>query len=121
VWQWLRPLLLGSIALMWITAGIVSWLYARDAGLALLDRLGLAPNLAQTAFAGACLLDVGLGIATLQPTRAVWVLQIALIAFYTTALSHVAPQLWLDPFGPLVKNIPLAAMILGLMSLQGKS
>jgi len=121
VCQWLRPLLLGSIALMWITAGIVSWLYARDAGLALLDRLGLAPNLAQTAFAGACLLDVGLGIATLQPTRAVWVLQIALIAFYTTALSHVAPQLWLDPFGPLVKNIPLAAMILGLMSLQGKS
>ena len=119
VFLWLRPLLLAGLALMWITAGIVSWLYAGDAGLALLARLGLSPTQAQAAFAGACLLNLGLGIATLRPNRVIWMAQLAVIAFYSAALSTVAPQLWLDPFGPLVKNIPLAALILGLMSLQG--
>jgi len=118
VLQWLRPLLLGSIAVMWITAGIVSWLYAGDEGRALLAGLGLPPGTAQGAFAGACLFDVGLGIATLRPTRVVWAMQLIVIAFYTAALTHVAPQLWADPFGPLVKNLPLAALILGLMSLE---
>ena len=121
VFHWLRPLLLGSVALMWIPAGILSWFYAEQQGLALLAELGLAPTLAQIVFTGACLLDVGLGIATLRPTRAVWALQLAVIAFYTATLSYVAPLLWMDPFGPLVKNIPLAALIFGLMSLQSES
>lgn len=119
--QWLRPMLLLGIAAMWITAGIVSWLHAGESGLALLARLGLAPELAQMAFAGACLLDIGLGIATLRPTRAIWAVQLAVIGFYTAALSFVAPQLWIDPFGPLVKNIPLAALILGLMSMESET
>ena len=106
---------------MWILAGILSWFYAEQQGLALLAELGLAPTLAQIVFTGACLLDVGLGIATLRPTRAVWALQLAVIAFYTATLSYVAPLLWMDPFGPLVKNIPLAALIFGLMSLQSES
>lgn len=118
---WLRPILLLGIALMWMTSGIFSWLYAGDVGLALLDRLGLSPAQAQAAFAAACLLNLGLGIATLRPSRALWMVQLAVIGFYTVALSFVAPQLWLDPFGPLVKNIPIAALILGLMSLQGEA
>lgn len=121
VMQWLRPMLLLSIAAMWITAGIFSWRYAGESGLALLGRLGLAPDMAQMAFAGACLLDIGLGIATLRPTRAIWTLQLAVIGFYTAALSFAAPQLWLDPFGPLVKNLPLAALILGLMSMESEA
>jgi uncharacterized protein YbjT (DUF2867 family) len=116
--QWLRPMLLLGIAAMWITAGIVSWLYAGESGLALLARLGLAPDTAKMAFAGACLLDMGLGIATLWPTRAIWAAQLAVISFYTAALSFAAPHLWIDPFGPLVKNIPLAVLILGLMSME---
>lgn len=121
VFHWLRPLLLGSIALMWILAGIMSWLSAEQQGLALLARLGLAPSMAQAAFVGACLLNVGLGIATLRPRRAVWAVQLAVITFYTATLSYVAPQLWLDPFGPLLKNIPLATLIFGLMSLESAS
>ena len=120
VLQWLRPLLLGSVALMWITAGIVSWLYARDTGIALLNQIGLSPILAQVAFANACLINIAIGIATLRPRRVIWLLQLAVIAFYTIALSFVAPQLWFDPFGPLVKNIPLAAMLLGLLSLESE-
>jgi uncharacterized protein YbjT (DUF2867 family) len=121
VWPWLRPLLLASIAVMWIAAGAVSWVFARDQGLALLGALGMAPAMAQAAFTGACLLDVGLGIATLRPSRTVWAAQLSVIAFYTVALTTVAPQLWIDPFGPLMKNLPLAALTLGLLSLEQKA
>lgn len=116
--EWLKPLLLGCLALMWLAAGVVSWLFAQNEGLALLTLLGLPPAGAQAAFAAACLLDVALGIATLKPSRTVWVIQLAVMAFYTAALTCVAPQLWIDPFGALVKNIPLATLILGLMSLE---
>jgi len=119
--KWLRPLLLAAISAMWITAGIASWLYAQERGLTLLAQLGLGASAAIVAFATACLLDVGLGLLSLRPTRAVWALQLAVIAFYTGALSIAAPQLWIDPFGPLVKNIPLAVVILGLMTLEGEA
>ncbi len=38
--------------------------------------------------------------------------------FYTAALSWVAPQLWLDPFGALVKNLPIAAVLIGLIDAE---
>jgi len=39
IWSWLRPLLVVSIALMWILAGWVSWVYAHGYGLSLLQGL----------------------------------------------------------------------------------
>jgi uncharacterized protein YbjT (DUF2867 family) len=120
VFRWLRPLLLIGIATMWVAAGVASWFYAQDHGLALLAHLGLSPDRARIALAGACMLDVGLGITTLRPNRTIWAMQLAVIGFYTAALTYVAPQLWADPFGPLVKNLPLAVLILGLMSLESE-
>ena len=116
---WLKPLLQSSLSAMWISAGLLSALFAQQLGLDLLMRLGLNAPTAKIAFASACLLDVALGIACLRPSRALWFLQLAVIVFYTAALSMSAPGLWLDPFGPLVKNIPLVALILGLIALEG--
>ncbi len=36
---------------------------------------------------------------------------------YTIALSVAAPALWLDPFGPLLKNLPILAAILAWMAM----
>lgn len=75
--------------------------------------------MAETAFAAACALDVGLGIATvLRPARALWLTQLLVIAFYTIALSLAAPQLWLDPFGSLVKNLPIVAVLVTLTAMD---
>lgn len=114
--SWLRPLLYLAIAFMWISAGLVSWFSAKQQGLILLGALDLPPNVAEFALASACAIDVGLGIATLiMPTQMLWLIQLIVMVFYTAALSWVAPQLWLDPFGPLVKNIPIAVVLLGLI------
>ena len=31
---------------------------------------------------------------------------------YTLGLSFIAPGLWLDPFGSMLKNLPILALIL---------
>lgn len=122
VWSWFRPVLLASIAIMWVTAGLVSWTYAQDYGVALLAKLGLSLDLAEGAFIAACGVNVVLGLATLlTPGRILWWVQLAVMGFYTLALSWVAPPLWVDPFGALVKNLPLAAVLLGLLAMPAEA
>jgi len=119
--SWLRPLMLISIAAMWIGAGALSWFYARAEGIALLEKLGLPLALTTPAFLAACALNLGLGIATLvKPGRHLWLLQLAVMTFYTGALSWVAPSLWADPFGPLLKNLPIAALLFGLAAAESR-
>lgn len=120
--SWLRPLVLASIAAMWIGAGIVSWFFARDEGLALLEKLGLAPAIATPALIAACGLNAGMGFATLlKPERLLWLLQLGVMAFYTGALTWAAPALWADPFGPLLKNLPIAVLLIGLAATESKA
>ncbi|BAV34916.1 NAD-dependent dehydratase [Sulfuricaulis limicola] len=122
VWSWVHPMLLAGIAIMWAAAGVVSWIYARDHGLALLVKLGLSPEFATGAFIVACGVNVALGIATLlTPGKILWVAQLAVMGFYTAVLSWVAPQLWVDPFGALIKNLPIAAVLLGFMAASAEA
>ena len=38
--------------------------------------------------------------------------QITAVAGYTLVLGIAMPHLWLDPLGPLLKNLPILALIL---------
>lgn len=102
--------------------GVVSWIYAREHGLALLAKLGFSPEPAMFMFIAACSVNIALGVATLLvPGRPLWLAQLVVMGFYTVALSWVAPQLWVDPFGALVKNIPIAVALLGLMAASSEA
>lgn len=122
VWSWLRPLLLASIAMVWLMAGVMSWVFAHDQGLALLAMLGLSSDLAAGVFITACSVNIILGVATLLvPGRGLWWTQLVVMVVYTFTLSWVAPALWVDPFGALVKNLPLAVVLLGLIAVPAKA
>ncbi|MEZ2299305.1 SDR family oxidoreductase [Variovorax sp. RCC_210] len=117
-WLWsLLPALRVAVALVWIWTFIVSiGLYPRDQSLALLARVGAGGAWAELLLDGAALLDLALGIGTLAlparwRARLLWPLQLALIAFYTLAISWAMPEFWLHPFGPLSKNLPMCAAI----------
>jgi len=111
------PVLRVSIAAVWIVTGIVSLgLYPVEDSYALLRRAGVEGALAPWALYGAALLDLALGIATLtlgrgQGRRWLWFGQIALIFGYTAIITLRLPEYWLHPYGPVLKNLPMLALL----------
>lgn len=116
-------ILLASISFTWLSAGFVSaGLYPIEASLELLAPLGIAGPLAIFMLFGASLLDLLLGIAVWKRCIRAQVLlvQLATMVLYTLLISIYLPQLWLHPFGPVVKNIPLVAATLSLLAVERK-
>jgi uncharacterized protein YbjT (DUF2867 family) len=119
VWSWIRPLALVTLASVWLAAGVVSWVFFREQGVSTLTKLGLSPEMALPALIAACGTNVALGVATLlRPGRVVWGTQLLVMALYTLALTWVEPALWADPYGALVKNLPLAVVLMGMMAVD---
>ena len=111
--QWLLPVLRLSVALVWILTGIVSLgLFPVHDSLALLARTGLHGTPALVALYGAAALDLALGIAVLC-WRSLWLwrVQILLILGYTAIISWKLPEFWLHPYGPILKNLPMLAVL----------
>lgn len=113
---WAIPLLRIALALVWIVTGLLSLdIYPLGKSLALLAPLGLHGAGAHAVLIAAALLDLGMGLATLiAPCRLLWRLQFILIAGYTAIISAFLPAYWLHPFGPILKNIPILALLLVL-------
>jgi uncharacterized protein YbjT (DUF2867 family) len=120
---WIAPLLRLGVAFMWIIAGIVSVVPPTlDQSLALLREIGVSPGLAPLMLAGAAALDIALGVLTLLPRRPrlLWAAQILLVLVYTLIISVFLPGLWLEPFGPVAKNVPILALLLLLHHLESR-
>jgi hypothetical protein len=114
-----------SIALVWILSGVVSLgLYPVSDSLGFLERVGLTGAAALTALYGGALLDIALGAAVYlvkcrRWRRWMWRLQIAVMLGYTALITLFLPELWLHPFGPLLKNVPMLAATLLLHEMEG--
>lgn len=119
---WLLPLLRLSLAVVWLVSGIVSLgLYPVQDSLAMLARVGIPAVLAPWMLYAASAADIVLGLATLAwPRRRLWLAQIALVLGYTAVITLRLPELWLHPFGPIVKNLPFLAVLLMLCTFEEK-
>src|SRR5262249_14911630 len=119
---WL-PLLRLALALMWIWTAIVSFrLYPVQDSHALPAPVRLQGTPATVALVGAALLDLVLGVLTLAAParwrRRLWLAQIALVVGYTVLITLFLPEYWLHPYGPVLKNLPILALIALLWSLE---
>jgi uncharacterized protein YbjT (DUF2867 family) len=114
---WLLPGLRLALALMWLWTAAVSFgLYPVDQSLLLLQQAGVPAGWRHAALYGAAALDLVLGLATLWPraSRGLWGAQAGLVLAYTAIITVRLPGYWLHPYGPIVKNLPLLA-VLGLL------
>jgi len=107
----LKPLIRLTLAALWLVSGVLGLATPAASfvpGLPLPDPLAIA--LAR----GFGLADLALGIALLRNWRpgAIAKTQIALVLAYTAGLTFLAPALWLDPYGGLLKNLPILALML---------
>lgn len=61
---------------------------------------------------GGIALDTVLGLAMCWcPRRATWIAALLAMGAMTLVATVLAPVLWLHPLGPLLKNLPVAAVL----------
>lgn len=109
----LRPVLRLTLALMWLASGLIGLLLPIDAFLPAVT--GILPDsaLIMSARIGG-VIDLLIALALLRGYRLkslAW-LQFAMVAGYSVGLTILAPNLWLEPFGGLLKNLPILVLIL---------
>lgn len=111
--NWLLPVLRLSIALVWIITGLISLgIYPIADSYVLLERVGMPEQLRPLMLYGAAVFDLAIGIALLFIRRKwIWRVQLALIGFYTFVIAWKLPEFLIHPYGPLLKNLPMLAII----------
>lgn len=116
--EWQCVLLRGVLAFVWIWTAVASvFLYPRDKSLALLSSAHLHGASAIAAFWLAACVDFAFGVMTIaRPSRVLWLSQAALIATYTLIVAMTMPEALWHPFGAILKNLPILAILLILYS-----
>lgn len=123
-WQarlyFLKPALRVSIGLVWLAGGITSLIYPRQIVDQWLAATGLTGISASLMLYGASFLDIVLGIGTMAKVkvRLLGTIEIIVMVVYSMIIAFTLPDFWLHPFGPMVKNIPLAVATLTMIALE---
>lgn len=103
----------GVLATIWlVTAALSFGLYPIEGSLALVADLGLPRQWSLLVVYSGAALDLVMGVLTLAlPLRALWLFQGAVIVTYSLLATLLVPEYWLHPFGPLLKNLAILALL----------
>jgi len=103
------PVAAATFALFWLASGLIGLWQLETAAAVVSDSLG--PGLAKTAvIVGACAdIAVCAGLAFRRTFRSACVAAILVSLTYLGLGTHLTPDLWADPLGPLVKVFPVMA------------
>ncbi|WP_427770743.1 DoxX-like family protein [Comamonas thiooxydans] len=118
-----------SLVVVWLGTALVSALdYFGLSGLnlegaRLLDQGGIGDARWQALLIWSGLLaDLALGLGLLlRPGRAIYLSALLLMTAMTVIGTALQPTLWLHPLGPLLKNLPIAAMLWFLLQTDNSS
>jgi uncharacterized protein YbjT (DUF2867 family) len=102
-----------SLAFMWLYTALISALLPQQSGvLQLLARCGFEGRMGLVALVFSCSLNITLGLLSLRRvTPWLQAFQVAAVIGYTATAAVNMHELTLDHCGPLVKNLPVLALI----------
>lgn len=103
----LMPLVVGLLSLFWVASGVIGILRVNTATTVLTD-IGWPSVLASASVLFWAVVDILLGCAILQRkySKSATLGMVLVSLLYLLFASIFAPNLWLDPLGPLVKILP---------------
>ena len=115
-----RPLLRVFIGLLWVASGAVGLVLPLTDSAPVMSALGLPMADAAYVIYGSSAVDIVLGLMVLLRWHLALagVLMLLSVLAYTGILGFFMPGLWLEPFGSLIKNIPLIPAILAMMAID---
>lgn len=103
-----------SMGFLWLWSGVQPALTAADMSLDLLGRAGIAAEWQAVAFYASSALDIFFGIlcfTKFRNYRFIWLAQFAVVLGYSVIVAFRLPEMWLHPFAPLIKNMPILAVL----------
>ena len=115
----LAPVLRLSLAGLWLSSGLVGMALMPAAIDDLMHHSAISEFAATLLLCLAIATDCILGLLALFAWRVVlvgWLMLIAL-SIYTISIGIMLPDVWLEPFGGLLKNIPLIPAVMAMMVL----
>ncbi len=110
-----------SIAFVWIWTALSCLIFYPKANLApLLTETGIPTQWHDLTIIAASVLDGVLGLAMLFniQLKKIVSLQILILLAYTILITLKLPYLWIEPFAPIAKNIPLLVATLICLALE---
>lgn len=103
-----------SLVAVWLFTAVASLVELDGQSRRVLADAGIAsPHwLVQSLIVGGAAADLAIGLALwLRPGRAIYLAAFALMLAMTLVATVLQPSLWLHPLGPLLKNLPIAALL----------
>jgi hypothetical protein len=115
-----RPLLRYSLALFWLASAVTGLLDVRGWGVLLVNQFPIGMGTALVLLGAACVLNAGIALLVYRAwrPRRLATAQFILVITYTAVATLLFPSLWMEPLGPLLKNIPILAAILAWGALE---
>ncbi|WP_432728595.1 DoxX-like family protein [Variovorax sp. W6] len=103
-----------SLVAVWLITAVVSLVELNGQSRDVLAAAGIASPqwLVQGLIVGGAAADFAVGVALWRwPGRASYAAALALMLVMTLVATVLQPGLWLHPLGPLLKNLPIAALL----------
>ena len=111
-----------SMGLLWLWSGTQPLFFMPEMSLDLLRSVGIPNPLQWPTLIAASLLDIGftfLCFSRLRSRSSVWLLQLITVAAYSLIIAFRLPEMWMHPFAPLMKNLPIMATLFFLYQSVG--
>jgi uncharacterized protein YbjT (DUF2867 family) len=111
----LKPVTIAALSAFWLVSGLIG-LARIDAAASVLSDTGVSLAASYAVVLLGALIDIALGIAILvrSTSQAAAGGMAVLSALYLAGATVLAPSLWIDPLGPLVKVVP--GLVLALVA-----
>ena len=103
-----------AIGFLWLWSGVQPIVSATEASLAMLANVGIGERWQWVLLVLASGWDVVLGVLCFSRVRhwsVLWLVQLATVWVYSMVIALALPENWLHPFAPLVKNVPIMALM----------
>jgi uncharacterized protein YbjT (DUF2867 family) len=119
----IKALVIASLVAFWVVSGFIALVISYDAAAAILASHGFPPSLIGPITVGTSLMDMAIGIliAFRRSCAAGLMLGIAASLGYMLGAAILAPDLWIEPLGALVKTGPaIVLMLVALLTLDNR-
>lgn len=115
----LKALILISLVMFWCISGLIALIAAFDAASAILVAHGFSKPTANALTVISSMMDISVGIAIgiRRTCRFGLLAGIAVSLFYMLGAAFLAPDIWFEPLGALVKTFPAIVLMIVALAL----